>query len=490
MNSSEDAASQRHAETAEVSAQPRRSPTGPDPHALLQLPPWRAIVQLAAPTTLVMVIAATSSVLYTFYVSRLGTEAIAAVSLVFPISLLAITAMAGGIGSGASSAIARALGAGQRSNAARVAEHAMVLSVGLGIAFALGMFVGARPLFRLMGGTGAVLDRATLFARILYAGSVISFAGAMLDSVMRGEGNVRVSSIWSSASLILQMALTPLFMFTAGMGLAGAPLAVLTSQFLATFPRARHVFGGHGVVHPAWWPTTLATAPLREILRVGIPASLATTINYVGIIVLTGVVARLGDTHLAAYGLGTRLDFLLLSFAFGFGAAVLTLVGMATGARRPDRAATYVVRAGLLMVALLAVAGAILWWRPSMWLGLFTQDPGIHQVGSEYLRIIGPSYPFVGIAMVLGFAFQGLGRATAPLVLAVVRVTVVVGAAVLVTQVFGGTERAVFAVVAIGNVLSAAAMTLLFARLHRATARAVSPAAAAVRLASDSASPP
>src|SRR3989441_12991392 len=93
----------------------------PRPEHLLAASPLRAIVRLAAPTTLVMLIAATSNVLYTYYVSRLGADAIAAVSLVFPISLLAITAMAGGIGAGAASAVARALGAGRRHDAAALA---------------------------------------------------------------------------------------------------------------------------------------------------------------------------------------------------------------------------------------------------------------------------------------------------------------------------------------------------------------------------------
>src|SRR5262245_60068953 len=120
---------------------------GAAPEELLALPPLRAIVRLALPTTGVMLIAATSNVLYTYYVSRLGADAIAAVSLVFPISLLAITAMTGGIGAGAASAVARALGAGQPRAAEAVAEHALLLSVGVGLLFATGILLGAPALF-------------------------------------------------------------------------------------------------------------------------------------------------------------------------------------------------------------------------------------------------------------------------------------------------------------------------------------------------------
>ena len=437
-----------------------------EPEQLLAMSPSRAIFRLATPTTLVMLIAATSNVLYTYYVSRIGADAIAAVSLVFPIALLAITAMGGGIGAGAASAVARALGAGRKHEATAVAEHALVLSVVIGIVFGLVILIGAPTLFQLMGGRGAVLQSAVMFARVLFGGAVITFVGAMFDSIMRGEGNVRVPAIWSSTSLLLQIVLTPLFMFVAGLGLIGAPLAMLASQFLATIPRARYVFGGGGVVHPAPLPRTFALAPLGEILRVGVPASLATMINYVGMMVLTGVLARFGEAHLAAYGLGTRLDFLLLSFAYGFGAAVLTLVGLVTGAGHPDRALTYITRAGVIIVGLLTIPSVLLWWRPGLWLGIFTNDPGIQAVGAAYFRSIGPSYPFMGVAMVTAFAFQGLGRATAPLVWMIVRVIGVVAVALTCTQWFGLGDRAVFLTVAAGNVISAAVMASLFLRVQ------------------------
>ena len=437
------------------------------PH-LLEEPPLRAILRLATPTTLVMLLAATSNTLYTYYVSRLGADAIAAVALVFPFSLLATTAMTGGLGSGAAAAVARALGAGRPHDAARVAEHAFVLAIGVGMAMALGVVIEAPRLFALMGGRGAVLDGAVVFARIIFGGAVITFTGAMLDSVMRGEGNVRVPSIWSSVSLFLQIALTPLFMFTANLGLEGAPVAMLASQALAALPRLRHVLGGHGIVKPAAWPRRISLAPLAEILRVGIPASLSTTINYGGLMVLTAVVARLGDADLAAYGLGSRLDFLLMSFAYGFGAAVLTLVGMTTGARRPDRALGYVLRAAAIISVLMLIPAVLLCWRPTLWLGLFTHDPAIVAVGSSYFRIVGPSYPFVGLSMVSAFAFQGFGRATIPLVWMTIRVLTVLAVSLFCTQRLGMGDQAVFATVSAANILSAIVMFALFVRTEQA----------------------
>jgi len=440
----------------------------------------RAVLTLATPTTFVMLIGTATNVLYTYYVSRLGADAIAAVSLVFPISLLVGTTMTGGLGSGATSGIARALGAGHPGRAVSIAEHALALAVVAGLVLAVIVGLGGPWVFALMGGTGAVRDAAVAFARLVFGGAVVTFSGAMLDSVLRGEGNVRVPSIWSSVSLGLQIVLTPLCMFVAGLGLAGAAVAMIASQAIALVPRARYVFGGRGVLRPRPWPRRFQAAPLREILRVGVPASLATIVNYLGLMVLTSVVARLGTAHLAAFGLCTRFDFLLMSFAYGFAAAVLTLVGLSTGARRPDRARLYVLRAGACIVALLAVPAAILWWQPGLWIDLFSTDPAIHDVGAAYFRLVGPSYPFVAVSMVLSFAFQGLGRATLPLAWLVVRVVGVLAAAIVCTQWLGLAEHAVFAAVAIGNTVSAVVMTTLFLATERRLRQAMpAPAAAA-----------
>jgi len=435
--------------------------------------PLPAVIRLAAPTTLVMLVASASNVLQTYFVSRLGPEAIAAVALVFPVAILAMTAVGGGIGSGVASAIARSIGGRRTGEATVVAEHSLMLAIAMGVGFAVLVWFGVEQLFRLMGGRGTVLEMASLFARVLFGGSVITFTGGTFDSVLRGEGNVRVPAFWSITSLGLQIVLTPIFMFPLGMGILGAPLAVLVSQSISVAGRAIFVYRGKAMVRPKLRPQRFHTAPLREILRVGIPAALSTVVANVSIMVLTGVLARFGDADLAAYGLGTRLDFLLLSFCYGFGAAMLTLVGLATGAQRADKVGSYVKQGVTAVVALMAVASVVLFWRPELWLGIFTDDAAIIAVGHDYFRIVGPSYPFVGISMVLSFAFQGLGRATVPLVFMAARVVVVLAVALVCTQMLGLGERSVFVTIAASNALAAGGMVFLFTGvLRRHTRRA------------------
>lgn len=444
-----------------------------EPERLLAMTPLTAVIRLAAPTTLVMLVASASNILQTYFVSRLGPQAIAAVALVFPVAILAMTAVGGGIGSGVASAIARAIGGRRTSEATMVAEHSLMLAIVMGVGFALLVWFGADVLFRVMGGRGTVLDMASVFAHVLFGGSVITFLGGTFDSMLRGEGNVKQPAFWSIMSLGLQIALTPIFMFPLGLGLIGAPVAVLVSQSISVTGRAFFIYRGKAMVRPALWPKHYHMTPVREILRVGIPAALSTIVANVSIMVLTGVLARFGEDDLAAYGLGTRLDFLLLSFCYGFGAAMLTLVGLATGAHRADKVGSYVKQGVTAVVALMAVASVVLYWRPELWLGIFTDDPDIIAVGHDYFRIVGPSYPFVGISMVLSFAFQGLGRATVPLVFMAMRVVVVLAVALVCTQVLGYGERSVFMTIAVANTLAAGGMVYLFTGVLRRHTRLI-----------------
>jgi putative MATE family efflux protein len=445
-----------------VSAPAASARAHPAPIELLAQHPLRAIVALAAPTTAVMLMAALSNVLYTYFVSRLGDDAIAAVSLVFPIALIMITVVSGGLGTGVAAGIARALGAGRPGDACAVAEHAFVVTAVVAIVATAATELGGAALFHSMGGRGAVLTQATQFARVLFGGLLITFTVGTFDSILRGTGNVRIPALCSTLSLVLQIVLTPVFMFVAGLGLIGAPLATLTGQLIGLVPRLAYVFSGRGHFLPRLLPHQLSGRHFREILRVGVPASLSAGLNYIALVILTGTVARFGDHYLAAFGLGTRLDFLLFSLGFGVAASALTLVGMATGAGRRDLIARYVVQSALLAAGVVALPAILVMWRPQLWLGLFTSAPDIGAVGATYFHCVAPSYAFVVTAMVVASAFQAVGRAAVPLTVMAIRVALVIAAAVAATHLLGAGAETIFVIIAAGNLGSCLALWTLF----------------------------
>jgi putative MATE family efflux protein len=424
--------------------------------------PLRAIVALAAPTTAVMLMAAVSNVLHTYFVSRLGDDAIAAVSLVFPISLTVMTVVSGGIGAGVASGIARALGAGRRADARGVAEHALAIAGLLSVFGTIATEIWGTALFRAMGGQGIVLDQATQFARVLFGGLLITLTVGTFDSILRGCGNVRIPALCATLSLALQVAFTPLFMFPLGLGLVGAPLATLSGQFIGMLPRLVYLTSGRGPFRLSLFPRRIDRAHTREILRVGVPAAFSAALNYLALIVLTGTVARYGNHYLAGYGLGTRLDFLLYTLGFGVAAAALVLVGMATGAGRPDLVLRYVLQSCVVAAALVAIPAVLVIVRPGIWLTLFTAAPDIGAVGAAYFHRVGPTYVLIVSSMVLASAFQGLGRATVPLTVMIARVALVVAVALAATRFFHASADDVFTIIAVGNAGACLSLICLF----------------------------
>jgi Na+-driven multidrug efflux pump len=273
-----------------------------------------------------------------------------------------------------------------------------------------------------------------------------------------------VPAICSSLSLGMQIVLTPLFMFTLGMGLAGAPAATLTGQLIGLGPRLPHVLGRRGLLRPRIWPRRMRAAPLAGILRVGVPASLGTIVNYVGMMVLTIVMTRLGTAELAAFGLGSRFDFVLLTLCYGTGVAVLTLVGFASGARRLELVRAFARHAIVVMTLAVGALSAVLFVAPDVWFGLFTDDPAIRGLGRTYFRIVGLSYPPLVFSMTLAFAFQGLGRGFLPLSVLSLRVAVVVIGALVLTGVWGAGMAPVLWLIPAAQVLSAILLAIAFFR--------------------------
>jgi len=446
------------------------------PASLLDEPPLRALVRLAAPTTAVMSIAALQQVLYTYFISHLGSIAIASVALVFPIALILTTVVGGGIGSGVASAVARALGAGRPAEARKVAEHSFALTTAMSVVFTAGMLLFERPIFTAMGAKGEVLDTAIAVSQILFGGLAIAFFIGTCDSIMRGTGNVRTPALCSTLSLVMQIILTPVLMFGVGLGIRGAPMATILGQLIGSMPRLPHVFGRRAIIRARLWPAELHGATMSEILRVGVPASLGTLINYLGMMALTAVMARFGTAELAAYGLCSRFDFVLLTICYGSGVAVLTLVGFATGSGRAHLVSEYAGRAVALLVSVIAVPTVLFWIWPELWLGLFTDDPAIRDVGRHYFRTVGVAYPLMGVSMTLAFAFQGIGRALMPLLIGVIRTVVLIGGAVLLTAVFHTGITAVFVLITATAAVSSTLLAVAFLRLRpRAEVSAYSP---------------
>src|SRR6202163_4849476 len=207
------------------------------PAGVLSGPIVPTLLRLALPTVVVLVIQTLVGVTETYFVSYLGTQALAGVALVFPVLMLMQMMSNGGIGGGVSSAVARALGADRRADAQALVWHAIVLACGLGVVFMAAAIAGGPALYRAMGGAGESLAAALTYSNIVFAGSVPLWIVALLSSVLRGAGNVRVPALITLAGAVILVPLSPALIFGWGifprLGIAGGGVAVVAYYLLA-----------------------------------------------------------------------------------------------------------------------------------------------------------------------------------------------------------------------------------------------------------------
>ncbi|HEV3174550.1 MAG TPA: MATE family efflux transporter, partial [Stellaceae bacterium] len=186
---------------------------------------------LGLPTIVVLVVQTFVGVAETYFVSFLGTDALAGVALVFPVLMLMQMMSNGGIGGGVASAVARALGAGRQQDADALVLHALLLAVAFGLLFAAAELLGGRALFRLLGGEGAALAASLAYADTVFAGAVLVWIVSLMAAALRGGGNTVVPAIVTFGGVFVLLPLSPALIFgLAGLprlGVAGAGVAVL-----------------------------------------------------------------------------------------------------------------------------------------------------------------------------------------------------------------------------------------------------------------------
>src|SRR5262249_26403903 len=216
-----------------------------------------------------------------------------------------------------------------------------------------------------------------------------------------------------TATAALYLALAPALITGWGpfpnLGVAGAATASITSFSLGSLVLFAYLASGRSLVRPSLHGHGLRTALFWEILRVGASGSLNTVMTNLTIVLVTGLVGPFGAAALAGYGMGARLEYLQIPLVFGLGSALVTMVGTNVGAGQFARAERVAwVGAGLaaLVTGSIGLLGALF---PQVWLGLFSADRAVLDIGSTYLRIVGPAYGFFGIGLALYFASQGAG---------------------------------------------------------------------------------
>jgi putative MATE family efflux protein len=425
------------------------------PPNVLSGPIIPTLLHLALPTIVVLVVQTLVGVAETYFVSSLGTASLAGAALVFPVLMLMQMMSNGGIGGGVASAVARALGANRPADAEALVWHAMVLAGGSGLVFTVAAIGGAPLLYRAMGGTGQTLAAAIAYSNTLFAGSVPLWMVALLSSVLRGAGNVKVPAFITFAGAVVLIPLSPALIFGWGplprLGVAGGGAAVVLYYTLAALMLI-------GYLRSPRSPLRLMLVPLegrlfRDILRVGLLSAIGTVQANLTVTCITAAVGCFGAEAIAGYGIASRLDYLQIPLLFGLGTAVVTMVGINVGADQLDRARRIAWIGAAVAFGFTELIGLVVTIFPQAWLGLFTSESGVLTLGVQYLRTVAPTYGAIGVGMTLYFASQGAKRVLWPVLAGTVRMTVAAFIGWLAVVWFGANLSMLFQIVALGTIL-------------------------------------
>lgn len=412
--------------TTATPAGPATAPASP----ILSAPILPTIIRLSTPNLMAMVATGGVAIAETAYVGVLGTAALAGMALVFPLTMLMQMLSAGAMGGGVSSAVSRALGAGDIERARSIAFHTVVIAVAGGLSVTAVFLLSGPALYRVLGGRGDALAQALVYSNTLFAGALAVWLCNLTASIVRGMGDMRVPSATLLAVAALQV--------VAGGGL-GLGLGPLPRLGMAGVALGQIIAYGAGAAFLFWFllagrgrfALRLSGVPMRrdhftDILKVGAVAGLSSIQSVLTVLVLTALVARFGEEALAGYGIGTRIEFLLIPITFAVGVALVPMVGMAIGSGNVARARASAWTGGLLAFAITGAIGLAAWLFPEHWARLFTDNPKVIEATRSYLVWVGPTFGFYGLGLCLYFAAQGSGSVIGPVLAGTARLVVII----------------------------------------------------------------
>ncbi len=379
----------------------------------------RAILLLAVPMVLEMVLESLFAVVDVFWVGRLGANAVATVGLTE--SMLSLVFAVGmGLSLSTTAMVARRIGEKDPAGAAVAAVQAIALGLIVSVIIGLPCFLFAPRLLQLMGASPEIVSVGSGYARICLGGSCAVLLLFLNNAIFRGAGDAAIAMRLLWVSNIINLVLDPCLIFGWGpfprMGVTGAALATLIGRSIGVLYQFYRLLKGTERIRILTSQIHLQWDVLLRLLRVSLTGILQFAIAHTSWIGLVRIISIFGAAALAGYTIAIRIVIFVILPSWGLSNAAATLVGQNLGAGHPERAEKAVWRTGLYNVIFLGAVGAVFVIFAEPIIRLFTQDPGVVPLGAACLRIV--SYGNLGYAyfMVMMQAFNGAGDTVTPTV--------------------------------------------------------------------------
>ncbi|MBN1355643.1 MATE family efflux transporter [bacterium] len=358
-----------------------------------------------------------------FWVGRLGSESIAALSIAGTLMMVLFMVIMG-VGIGASAMVARAFGARDYAGVDRITANALTLALLLSIPVAIGGIAYSERLFGLMGAEQTVVKTGSSYLNILFASSAFIFLTFVINAVMQGTGDAVTPMKVMTFALLINALVDPCLIFGLGpfprLGIDGAAWATVFSRATACLIFLYYLKSGKIRLRLRLMHLSPDWSIIGRILKLGFPASIQLSLRGFMGIVLMGLVTAFGTSAVAAYGIGHRLFMLALFPGFGFGVAAASLVGQNLGAGKPERSwKSAYTTVYYYFLFLLCVSACFLMFPVSL-ISIFDTSPEVVTTGAVMLRIIAVSMPFLSLSIVLNRSLGGAGDTVSPMIITLI----------------------------------------------------------------------
>ena len=384
----------------------------------------RALITFAIPIILANILQTGYQLTDAFWVGRLGAEAVAAVSISFPVTFLVIALGAGLAMSGATLS-AQYMGAGRQDLVNHAAAQTMLMVTVSSVFLGTTGYIIAPSLLELLNVEPNVYDGALKFMRVSFVGVIFVFMFAMFQSLMRGVGQTKLPLLIVFFTVILNFILDPIFIFGWGpipaFGVMGAAMATLLTQVLAAFT-GMYIFlrGRHGI-QMSFQALKPDMPYIKKAFLLGFPGSVELSTRAFGLIVMSFLISSFGTVTIAAYGIGSTILQVITIPALGLAMAVSTLVGQNIGAGKIERAAKVAQFGALLGFVVLTLVGVFAYIFAENIIAFFiVGHPEVVQHGAKFIRIMCLAWGTIGVQFCIASAFRASGNMLNAMIIALV----------------------------------------------------------------------
>lgn len=427
---------------------------------LVEGPVLRSLINLSLPIVFAQLLQTAYQLTDTFWVGRLGEDAIAAVSISFPIIFLMMS-LGGGLSIAATVLTAQFKGKGDKGKVNYIAAQTLLMMLFLSLLISFSGYFLSEYLVNLAGVEDAVIAEAVNYLRITFVGITFQFGFFIFQALMRGVGEVKIPLYIVLSSVILNLLLDPLFIFgygpIPGHGVTGAAFSTIGTQLIATLVGIYILINGRYQIKLLKGNFKPDIPLMLKVVKLGYPSSIEQSTRASSLTIMTLLVSSFGTTAVASYGIGIRILSFVIIPAIGMSMATSTLVGQNIGAGKLERTESITKTASLLSFVILSIIGLIFFIFARELSSFFVpEEKTVIDATTTFVRIMALTFGLIGLQQVLNGTFMGSGNTLIPMFLSIFTLYIIqLPIAYLLSKYTSFTIKGIWWAIPITNIIAA-----------------------------------